>query len=822
MSHLCAKHLLLSALVTASACVPSTVHSAAPDRAGPSVDVDPSALPPLWDVASTMSVRHGGRAKTTLAPFVANALPEDAAWEGFVTPASRGAGGLVAIEFHGKLVLQNVGIAGSVVSPYLATWDGTKFEPLPALTGSPYALGIWNDQLVVATNEYTTPQTIAVLRLNGAVWDTLGKPNNLVWKLTEWQGRLIAAGRFSSISGVAAPLVAAFDGVAWSAVGTGMSGTEVTGLAVHAGSLVAAARFGALKCVASLPALGGAWSTVGAGFTNDAYDVVSDGTYLYACGRLISSGATPMGCLARWDGSTWTSLTTSSIFSSEQHMVRWNGRIVVTFPPPVGTVGWLRQWDGVAFTSIPGDSIGFIGGGAVSRLATLGNNLIAMGTFASNGSTPVPSVATYDGVQWGTIGEPWKPTMTGPTLVYLTDLRAWSGKLIVGAPFSVFADQGHWVNAFGVAAWDGAHWSPLGAGLVGQYIWLAEYAGDLVAAGYDVSARGVPNSKVARWNGAAWSAVGNPAWSFNYVDALTQFQNDLYVAKQYESDPVWRWNGAVWSTVPGLADQYVYTLATVGPRLLVGGSFAQAGGIASPNVAFWNGSNWQGAGAGVNGYVQAATAWLGQPVIGGAFTASGATALSGVAIWDGSQWQPMGTRAVEVYRLGVVDGELFASGEFKLPDDSIVGTIAHWTGSDWHVLGSGSNSYAFAGYDGYLYQAGYGLVHGHPSHNLSRVPLSAVLDAPKPRPLSSHVALSMRSNPARGLARFSFSLPSAGRARLTVYDLGGRALATLADGPFDAGTFERAWTAPVAPGIYFIRLDTPAGHASQRFVFLGP
>src|SRR6185503_17524484 len=80
--------------------------------------------------------------------------------------------------------------------------------------------------------------------------------------------------------------------------------------------------------------------------------------------------------------------------------------------------------------------------------------------------------------------------------------------------------------------------------------------------------------------------------------------------------------------------------------------------------------NWQTAGAGVDGYVDAVADWQGQPVIGGGFTASAGTALPGVAIWDGTQWQPMGTRAVAVYSLRVEGGELYASGEFRLPDDS--------------------------------------------------------------------------------------------------------------------------------------------------------
>jgi hypothetical protein len=403
--------------------------------------------------------------------------------------------------------------------------------------------------------------------------------------------------------------------------------------------------------------------------------------------------------------------------------------------------------------------------------------------------------------------------MSGSTGSF-TDMRSWGGKLIATGIFSLVADQDHWLRPLGIAAWDGTHWSPLGDGVNGQYFSLGEYAGDLVVAGYSMSIRGLPITRAARWNGASWSQIGTGAPDF--VVSVAEFQNQLYMGSE---GGLWHWDNSTWSSVPVLDGQNVDAIAPSGPRLVVGGSIAQGGAIGSPNVVFWDGTNLEPAGAGVNSIVLAATEWLGQPVIGGRFTASGATPLPGVATWDGSQWQPMGTRAVEVYQLRVEDGELFASGDFRLPDDSVVETIAHWTGTDWHVLGSGSNGYAFATYGGYLYQAGSGLVHGHVSHGLSRVPLGAVLDVPQPQ-AAARIALSVSPNPARGPAGFYFTLPSAGHARVTVLDLAGRRVATLADGAFEAGPHRAAWTTPGAPGVYLALLETGAGRVSRRFVVL--
>jgi len=79
-------------------------------------------------------------------------------------------------------------------------------------------------------------------------------------------------------------------------------------------------------------------------------------------------------------------------------------------------------------------------------------------------------------------------------------------------------------------------------------------------------------------------------------------------------------------------------------------------------------------------------------------------------------------------------------------------------------------------------------------------------------------------DPARSGATLAFTLPSAGPARLEVFDLAGRRLATLADGAFPAGTRAVRWDlrgaggARVRPGLVFARLTTPDGVRTRRLV----
>src|SRR5262249_61437124 len=64
--------------------------------------------------------------------------------------------------------------------------------------------------------------------------------------------------------------------------------------------------------------------------------------------------------------------------------------------------------------------------------------------------------------------------------------------------------------------------------------------------------------------------------------------------------------------------------------------------------------------------------------------------------------------------------------------------------------------------------------------------------------------------PTRGPARITFGLPRAASVRLTVNDVQGRIVATLAEGAWEAGVHEVQWSGRAgAPGRYFVRYTVP-------------
>jgi len=98
-----------------------------------------------------------------------------------------------------------------------------------------------------------------------------------------------------------------------------------------------------------------------------------------------------------------------------------------------------------------------------------------------------------------------------------------------------------------------------------------------------------------------------------------------------------------------------------------------------------------------------------------------------------------------------------------------------------------------------------------------------VVSAPEHAP---PVALALRASPNPSFARTSiaFDLPVAGRVSLAVYDVAGRLVRSLVEGPREAGRFVEAWdgrsssgSASLA-GVYFVRLMANGRTLSERVV----
>ena len=79
-------------------------------------------------------------------------------------------------------------------------------------------------------------------------------------------------------------------------------------------------------------------------------------------------------------------------------------------------------------------------------------------------------------------------------------------------------------------------------------------------------------------------------------------------------------------------------------------------------------------------------------------------------------------------------------------------------------------------------------------------------------------------NPFADRTETSFTIPREEAVRLVVYDVTGRTVRTLVDGPLEAGAHRVAWDGRAASGdraaagVYFFRLDTKAGTSNRKVV----
>jgi flagellar hook assembly protein FlgD len=75
-------------------------------------------------------------------------------------------------------------------------------------------------------------------------------------------------------------------------------------------------------------------------------------------------------------------------------------------------------------------------------------------------------------------------------------------------------------------------------------------------------------------------------------------------------------------------------------------------------------------------------------------------------------------------------------------------------------------------------------------------------------------------------SRIEYSVPTSGPASLTLFDVSGREIRTLVNGPVTAGPHEVAWDGldrqgrQVPPGAYFYELNAGGQHETRRLVRL--
>lgn len=120
-------------------------------------------------------------------------------------------------------------------------------------------------------------------------------------------------------------------------------------------------------------------------------------------------------------------------------------------------------------------------------------------------------------------------------------------------------------------------------------------------------------------------------------------------------------------------------------RLIAGGSFAIAGGVAAKNIAAWDGTTWSPMAEGIAGddyipYVQALVVHENRLYAGGQFQEAGDTPASYIASWNGLGWSPLGS-GLNYYVETLVSSpdQLIVGGGFTEAGGELAASLAGWT-----------------------------------------------------------------------------------------------------------------------------------------------
>jgi hypothetical protein len=351
------------------------------------------------------------------------------------------------------------------------------------------------------------------------------------------------------------------------------------------------------------------------------------------------------------------------------------------------------------------------GGGQVFSLAAhddgTGMQLYVGGDYSEiSGDPNVLSswITRWDGTQWTSVGWGIQGTSVGihRGVQALAVYDSGTGpKLYAGGEFELVgsAPTG-WIAAYGICAWDGSTWSQVGMGanVVRALLVHDDGSGPALYAGGSLWIGGL-NSCIGRWDGQAWTPLGNGITSANPSQ----------------------------SGVLSLCahDDGTQTV------LVAGGRFNLADGQSANGLASWDGTSWtvipHPFGADVQ--VLSVASWN-QPGVGPTLYVAVAPA-SGYPIWQfqNGTWTQIGsarTHAMRVYDDGNGPA-LFAAGNFAFPSVPTNAFLARWDGAHWSPVGRGANSggRALVSYDfgegEDMYVGGeFVLANGQLTHHLAR------------------------------------------------------------------------------------------------------
>lgn len=405
---------------------------------------------------------------------------------------------------------------------------------------------------------------------------------------------------------------------------------------------------------------------------------------------------------------------------------------------------------------------------------------------------------------------------------------------------------------YGICRWDGQQFYSMGdvhkkqcGNFCNPISMITRYHNEIYIGGTIDTINGENTNGIAKWNGIAWSTVGNNPYPHHPTDywIFSSYIKDdkLYVTGKFPTagtdscNSVAYWDGTDWYGMNFPADigGYVpknFSIEFYNGEWYVGGNcYNEIDGQINHDILRYDGVSWKQVGEGLKGgisFINDMIVYKDELYICGYFRSADGNAGNKIMRWDGETWHDVGGGACGDYNLSkmmVYNDKLYVVGIFScMGNDLPVSNVATWDGERWCSLG---NSYfnntiiAITAWKGDIYVCGgFTEVGGYPVKNFAKyvgdqsATTCTVVAAPEPKETAQ---LKITPNPALATIDIKGSAQDGVPEFIRVFDMAGRECSAFADLARAGSTID---IHRLPPGLYFVQLQYAHKLAGGRFV----
>ena len=283
--------------------------------------------------------------------------------------------------------------AGGVSANSIARWNGTSWSAVGngvtggnGFRGAPgvYAIAVSGSDVYVGGNFSSAGFSASnIARWNGTAWsEPGGGTDNIVRAIAISGTNVYVGGSFNNAGGVSASKIACWNGTAWSALGGG----------------------------------------IGSSSNDNVATIGISGSDVYIGGRFTQAGGADAAGIAKWNGTNWSSLDSgvsiynqfSGTVSSDVRSLVINGSDIYVgggFNTAGGIVATgVAKWNGSSWSSLGSGLLdGSDSDGIAHAIAVNGNDVYVGGRFISAGGVSAQKIAKFNNSAWSQLGGSGSP-----------------------------------------------------------------------------------------------------------------------------------------------------------------------------------------------------------------------------------------------------------------------------------------------------------------------------------------------------------------------------------------------------------------------------